>query len=120
MSVVLVVDDDPGIRECVAELLSFEGFRVLEARNGREGLELLERARPAVVVLDLMMPLMNGWEFRDEQKRRPEVANIPVIVVTAHNNPNVDADRVLPKPFDMDVLIRAVHECTGEGGEARA
>ncbi len=119
MPAVLVVDDDPGIRECVAEFLSLEGFRVVEARHGREGLHLLEGVRPAVIVLDLMMPVMSGWEFMAEQKRRPEAANIPVIVMTAHNNPGVEAHLVLSKPFDMDVLIRAVREFAGVAHDAR-
>jgi CheY-like chemotaxis protein len=119
MAVLLVVDDDPGIREVVSEFLSTEGFQVLEARNGREGLELLERARPAAVVLDLMMPVMSGWEFLEEQKSRPQVADIPVIVMTAHNNPGIEAHLVLAKPFEMDHLIGAVRALTAVSGVAR-
>ena len=110
MPPVLVVDDDQSIRECVAEFLSFEGFEVCEACNGEEGLRLLESERPRVVVLDLMMPVMSGWEFRREQKLRPDLADIPVIVITASHDPDIDADRILTKPFDADVLIDAVHE----------
>lgn len=122
---VLVVDDDPTIRECLAELLASEGFEVQEARNGREALQLqrLATAPPAIVVLDLMMPVMNGWQFLDEQKRRPTVASIPVIVVTASDEPAAGADRVLHKPFDLDVLIAAIDELAPShavGGGARA
>ncbi len=113
MAPVLVVDDDAAIRECVAEVLSLEGFRVVEARDGREGLELLEAQRPSVVVLDLMMPVMSGWDFRREQRRRPTVADIPVIVVSAYDARGIAADRVLAKPFDLDTLTRAVHELAG-------
>jgi len=111
---VLVVEDDRDIRACVAEVLSAEGFRVLEAQNGRDGLTLLESERPAVVVLDLMMPVMSGWEFRLEQKCRPEVAGIPVIVMTAYSS-TVDADRFLSKPFDVDELVEAVHQLAARG-----
>jgi CheY-like chemotaxis protein len=108
--VVLVVDDDDAIRECVAEALAFEGFGVVEARNGRVALDLLDREHPDVILLDLMMPVMNGWEFREEQKRRPTVAAIPVIVVTATMNPNIEADRVLTKPLSLDTLLATVHQ----------
>lgn len=114
MESVLVVDDDAAIRECIAEVLSTEGFDVQEARDGREGLRVLETARPRVVVLDLMMPVMTGWEFLAEKKqRRPALANIPVIVVTASDRPGVETERVLRKPFDLDALLAAVEELSG-------
>jgi CheY-like chemotaxis protein len=120
MPAVLVVDDDADIRELLDELLSSEGFEVLAAANGRVGLGLLERWHPAVVVLDLMMPVMSGWEFRNEQKLRVDVAGIPVIVITATTTPDVDADRILQKPFDIDTLLATVHELAGSREEARA
>jgi CheY-like chemotaxis protein len=109
-STVLVVDDEDIIRETVGEFLEDDGFRVVEAANGRDGLEVLERERPALVVLDLMMPVMSGWEFREEQKRRQHVASTPVIVMTAHPDARIVADRVFHKPFDPEALLGAVHE----------
>ncbi|GEJ57412.1 hypothetical protein AMYX_21530 [Anaeromyxobacter diazotrophicus] len=121
------MDDDAAIRECIAELLSTEGFDVREARDGREGLRALDAAQPGVVVLDLMMPVMSGWEFLEAKKqRRPAVANIPVIVVTASDRPGVETERVLRKPFDLEALLAAVEELTGRapppppGGAAAA
>ena len=113
-STVLVVEDDAIIREALREFLTDDGFRVVEATNGREGLEVLERERPAVVVLDLMMPIMSGWELREEQKRRAHIASTPVIVMTAHQDARIDAQRVFHKPFDPEALVAAVHELADE------
>ncbi len=81
---MLVVDDDDELRETVSELLELEGFEVRAARNGREALAYL-RANPAprAIVLDLMMPVMNGQEFRAEQLRDEALARIPVVLLTA-------------------------------------
>jgi CheY-like chemotaxis protein len=82
---VLVVDDDPSIREVVVELLSLEGCLTLEARSGRTALDLLRARRipPAVILLDLLMPDMDGWRFRAEQLTDPALSAIPVIVISA-------------------------------------
>lgn len=106
---VLIVDDDDGIRECLAELLAAEGYDVAEARDGYEGLRALDATQPAVVVLDLMMPVLNGWQFLDQKRhRRADVSSIPVVVVTASEQPRVEADLVLRKPFEFDVFLAAV------------
>ncbi|HEY3109037.1 MAG TPA: response regulator, partial [Chloroflexota bacterium] len=85
---ILVVEDDDDIRDSLTTLLIVSGFRVLSARNGREALAVLnECERPAVILLDLMMPEMDGWSFRAAQLRDPETAEIPVIVLTAHADP---------------------------------
>jgi CheY-like chemotaxis protein len=105
---VLVVDDDIAIRECLAEVLAIEGYDVREARNGREGLNALVNAHPRVVVLDLMMPVMDGWQFLEEQKAMPDVARVPVVVTTACGAEPPEAACVLHKPFDMHVLLGIV------------
>ncbi len=105
---ILVVDDDFAIRECVAEVFTMEGFHVHEARNGREGLEALLNARPDLVVLDLMMPVMDGWQFLAVQRARPEVASVPVVVMTASGSEPPEAACVLHKPFEIDVLLGVV------------
>jgi len=103
---VLVVDDDADIRETLADVLEVAGFVVTLAANGREALERL-RARPFdLVVLDLMMPVMTGWEFREEQLRDPAIAGVPVIVVSAARAPRpLAASAFLPKPFDLDAIL---------------
>lgn len=80
---VLVVDDDRDIRETLQELLEQEGYEVETARNGAEALTLARRERPAVILLDLFMPVMDGLEFRRVQTEDPELADIPVVVVSA-------------------------------------
>ena len=72
--VVLVVDDDPDILEALSEILEAEGFEIRRARNGKEALERLDSPRPQLILLDLMMPVMDGWEFAQQMRQRPDVA----------------------------------------------
>jgi CheY-like chemotaxis protein len=114
---VLVVDDDADIRAVLAEFLQFEDYAVASAANGREALAYL-RAHPgtAVVLLDLMMPIMDGFQFREEQKRDPSIASVPVVVMTASGafGPgSIDAERVLAKPLDLDRLLEALEGARG-------
>lgn len=110
---VLVVDDEPQVRATVREALTFEGYDVTEATNGAEALALLPEVRPAAIVLDLWMPVMDGWAFRRAQlAAHPE---IPVIVLSAldlsHERlDELRADALLGKPFDLDVLYDAVRD----------
>ncbi|PLS79555.1 MAG: response regulator, partial [Chloroflexi bacterium] len=82
---ILVVDDDSGIREALTDILEDEGYAVRSACDGQAALDLLRQQAepPALVLLDLMMPRMNGWQFRSEQRRDPALANIPVVVISA-------------------------------------
>ncbi len=106
---VLVVDDERDIRDAIAELLTDEGYEVEGARDGAEALEKARDCHPVVVLLDLMMPGMNGWEFRARQRGDPELSRIPVIVVSALGKvPGVDAAGYLQKPFELDDLLSAV------------
>lgn len=106
---VLVVDDDPDILQTLALCLSTEGYRVLMAANGREALDLLSRERPACILLDLMMPVMNGFEFLERKKQEPALAGIPVVVITAHARPvDVSADGFLTKPLSIDRLLSII------------
>jgi len=83
---VLVVDDDKAIRAFLSEVLADEGFRVKTAVNGRTALDLLATGfRPCVILLDLMMPVANGWDFRSRQLRMPDVSAIPVAVLSGSN-----------------------------------
>jgi two-component system, OmpR family, response regulator MprA len=107
---VLLVEDDAGIREFMAELLVDEGYDVTQAGDGNEGLAALDRHPPDVIVLDLMMPNLDGFGFRAGQRLRPNAREIPVILITARRSlgPDVEAlevDAILPKPFEVDTLI---------------
>jgi CheY-like chemotaxis protein len=106
---VLIVDDETDIREAIAELLAEEGYDVEGARDGAEALTKARRCHPSLVLLDLMMPGMNGWEFRAKQRGDPELAAIPVVVLSALGRvPGVDAAGFLQKPFELDDLLTAV------------
>jgi len=109
----MVVEDDHLIREAIAEALDEEGFEVLEAANGREALDKLHGERASLVLLDLMMPVMDGWQFREAQLHDPELSDIPVVVLSAVRDTKVSAERHFSKPCDIDDLIDAVWEFTG-------
>ena len=112
---VLVVEDHDDTREMVAALLKAEGFTVITAENGQRGLERLMRERPCLVLLDLMMPVMTGWEFRRVQLSLPdsELAAVPVLLLTAVPDAEkvaaqLDAADVIPKPVDFERLVETV------------
>ncbi len=106
---VLVVDDDDAIRSVMAEALVVLGYRTVEAIDGLEALEILERGLvPSAVVLDLMMPRMDGWTFLRRLRADPRFAELPVVVATAAIDPPEGADAVLRKPFDLELLERTV------------
>ncbi len=92
---VLVVEDDPDVREVMIAIVEREGHRAVPARSGAEALQFLRNGlNPCLILLDLMAPVKNGWEFRAEQNADPHLASIPTIVVSA------------PKPIDLDQLTK--------------
>jgi signal transduction histidine kinase len=109
---LLVVEDDADIREALDGLLSMEGFRVAGCSNGREALEWLRASpKPDIILLDLMMPIMDGWQFRVAQKDDPELATIPVLALSADSTAKaaaIDAEAYLKKPVDYDTLIATI------------
>lgn len=110
---VLVVEDDEGIRDALCDLLESEGFDVFSAIHGRDALEKLrgKGVRPDVILLDLMMPVMDGWAFRSEQQKDPGLADIPVVVITASRQADLaslNPRAFLKKPIDFDELLRAL------------
>ncbi len=125
---VMVVEDDPRIGEALAHLLHGKGYRVDRCSDGREALAHLRAGvAPDVILLDLMMPNVNGWEFRVEQRHMPEWANIPVIVMSADDSAQasaIDAYACLKKPISpgalLDSLERLLHEREQARLEARA
>jgi len=101
---ILVVDDDPDILYALSEALSEEGFSVQVAQNGQEALDLIGEAPPALILLDLMMPVMDGREFGCRIRSSPDLANIPIIVLSAGRDAlstaeDLDAAGYLGKPF---------------------
>ena len=116
---VLLVDDDEGIREFVSLVLADEGYEVLVAPHGVVALELLETARPAVILLDMRTPVMDGPTFVGAYRGRPG-PHAPIVVLTASRDAaddaaEIDADGYLAKPFELDDLLRLVRQYAGGG-----
>lgn len=118
-TVLLVVDDDADVRECLADVLSDEGYPVRTASNGREALELLCKSIEGswVVVLDLMMPIMNGFQLLDALSRNQQLASIPVVVVSASHSVADPRITHLRKPVSLHALLALV-ESRGRPVEA--
>jgi len=113
---ILVVEDDQYIRDSLAELLQDEGYAVSVARDGQEGLDALRHnGHPDLILLDLMMPVKDGFQFRAEQREDPELAKIPVVIFSADtgvNQPNAQFEgaAILKKPVDLDALLSMVKQ----------
>jgi CheY-like chemotaxis protein len=111
-STVLVVEDDHDIRVSVRNLLEDEGYRVLTVTDGRAALDLLERAEPspALIILDLMLPVMDGWEFAERLRALPRLAGIPIVIMSAYQEPPPPCEAVafVRKPINSDVLLNVV------------
>ena len=109
---VLVIDDEQDIREIFETVLRYDGYEVLSAGDGQQALDLLRRgARPDAILLDLMMPQMDGWQFRVAQRQDPALASIPVIAVSADRTAKaaaIDANAYLAKPVDVNALLLAL------------
>jgi CheY-like chemotaxis protein len=109
---VLIVEDDPDTREMLGRFLELEGYTVETAENGKRAIERLGAGVGAcVILLDLMMPVMDGWQFRQEQIRDASLAGIPVIVVSAAGRERLEkihANAYLSKPVDLDELLGCV------------
>ena len=111
---VLVVDDDEDTRSGIAELLRLDDCIVAEAADGQEALEHLHtQKRPCLVLLDLQMPRTSGWEFRARQERDQEIADIPVVVLSAREDAKLQVKRLglagfLAKPLDVDQLVETI------------
>jgi len=107
---ILVVEDDEDAREAMVALLQMKGYRAVPAGNGQEALDYLHQAPvPDLIILDLWMPVMDGWQFRREQKQDPRLAAVPVVVVTAlSDRADVDANEIIIKPVDVDRLLSTV------------
>lgn len=114
---VLLIEDDEEIRTALVDALISEGYQVIAARNGEEGLEALESGEDiSLVLLDLMMPVMNGYEFIDHVRSRENFRELPVIVVSANAERRriEGADGVIHKPFDLERLFESIRSVRPE------
>ena len=115
---ILIVEDDRDIRDVLADILVDEGYHVLLAEDGLEGLQRLrDGPQPALILLDLMMPRMDGFQFRDEQRSRPEWRDIPVVLLTAGGDlpdkaHQMGAADALRKPVKLDSLLEMIDRFT--------
>jgi len=113
---ILVIEDDTEIREALVELLQLEGYKVQGVKNGQEGIAYLQHSSsPSLILLDLKMPVMNGWQFREAQMKDPSLAKIPVIILSADHEISEQAmatgvKDVLKKPVDLEHLLAVIKQ----------
>ena len=110
---ILVVDDDPNILDVVSELLDMEGYPVATAANGAEALRMVEQQQPSLILLDMRMPVLDGWGFAKELKARG--VQLPILVMTAAQNARMWAEEIgaqgyVAKPFEVPALLDAVEK----------
>lgn len=116
---VLIVEDDVDLSASFAEVLETEGYRVTIAANGQEALDQLENGDlPELILLDMRMPVMDAWEFREKQQKIPQIASIPVVAVTAdetatHQAALLEVPAYLSKPVTIECLLEAVESVCG-------
>jgi CheY-like chemotaxis protein len=111
---ILVVDDDPAIRDVMCDILEMSDYAVRTASNGVEALDEVHRRPPMLVLLDLMMPVMDGWEFLRNCRRASDCASVPVAIMSAARDAASIADELgaqafLPKPFELDDVLTVVN-----------
>lgn len=107
---ILLVDDDAGALAALADILSIEGYAVQSMSNGREAMDLLADSRPpSLIILDLFMPVMDGWQFLAEMKSNSRLRSVPVVVVSAFDT-QVEADAFFTKPINLESLLRTITE----------
>jgi CheY-like chemotaxis protein len=113
---VLIVEDEPDVREAMAMLLGLKGYEVREAADGQSALDTMYEEAPDAVILDLTMPVMDGWTVRQHMRAHPRLSRVPVIVVSgvADVGPELRDCAVLKKPVDADRLLREVDRCMAE------
>ena len=120
---ILVVEDDAVMRDSIAELLEEEGYTVAVANGGEQGLAYLQQSpRPSLILLDLMMPAMNGWEFHSQLQRDPSLATIPVVILSAvadfqRRRGKLDVAAILPKPVNISHLLDVITQTLADSPE---
>ena len=124
---LLLVEDDPDILKMLNTTLTFKGYRVVTARNGKEGLDVIQGERPAIVIADIMMPKLDGFGLVHRIRINPETRDIPVVFITAtYVAPedrefalNIGATRFIQKPVDLDKFLATVAELLKQGMPVR-
>lgn len=119
MKTILIVEDDVEIRNSLRDVLELEGYEVTLANNGREAIDYLNTAQtlPDAILLDMMMPVMTGYEFRDLQIKDEKIANIPTAILSAEGNldakvKDLGVQFVLKKPIELDNLLTTIEQMT--------
>ena len=115
---ILVIEDDPGVREGIANVIESEGYPVISCEDAQEALDRLHATAdlPRMIVLDFMMPRMDGWTFLSERKKDARLKNIPVLGMSAsqllidQENPPDDVDEFLRKPFKVEAMLRSIEK----------
>ncbi|MBA3463283.1 MAG: response regulator [Deltaproteobacteria bacterium] len=110
---VLVVEDDQDIREAVVEAITGRGYEVVEAENGAVALDRMREHAPCIVLLDLMMPVMDGWEVVAQMDTEPSLAAVPICIVSAHDRDLPRNVAVLRKPVSLASLLQTVENYCG-------
>ncbi len=115
MKKILIVEDDASIRELLVEIFESEGYYVDSSTNGLDGIKSLENNLPDVILMDVMMPVMNGYEFREEQLKHPLWNSIPVLVMSAQEQSNnklaeYGLENFIRKPLELNHLLETVRE----------
>jgi CheY-like chemotaxis protein len=110
---ILVIDDDDSIKEALEDLLTNEGYVVVTASNGNEGLSRMREVKPHLILLDMRMPVMDGWEFKKEKDADPKFDSIPVLVFSAFSTPppGISAQGVIPKPLSGQIVLNTIQDC---------
>jgi len=118
MACVLIVEDDQDVREFMNVLLSNSGYETMCATDGRQALEKMRERRPCVVILDLQMPVMDGWQFREQQLQDAALSGVPVVCVTAYFDPYEVTERLgapcLLKPADLSEVLHEIQKACGK------
>ena len=121
---VMVVEDEMMISDAVATVLEDEGYRVITARDGLDALRTVRQTPPDVIVLDLMLPRLDGWQFIRACRADPSTSRIPIIVASAASNAQQDADVqplvFMEKPFDLEVLLVLVEDAVSSTASEKA
>lgn len=113
---VLIVEDDDAIRETLRLALSVEGYTAFGAKDGRDGIEILRKLdSPGLILLDLMMPVMNGWEFMEVMNSDDRLTGIPVVILTAFTDKatSIKSQGIIKKPIDLNLLMNFVEKTCG-------
>jgi CheY-like chemotaxis protein len=121
-NLILIVDDDPAIIEMIAELLKYEGYNVVTCQGGREAIALARTDPPALILLDLMMPEMSGWQVIATLRASQQTKALPIVLLSARRDLAATAQELgvadyLEKPFDLDALLSVVRRYVAPGDD---